>query len=80
MIWLRGENLCEEGFYLSSGGNRVGCADIQGARTRRGGLPIVARWQQEVVVGDKDRAVGEPGELVLLQKELGAAVQGGSTI
>ena len=67
-------------FYLSSGGNRVGCADIQGARTCRGGLPVVARWQEEVVVGDKDRAVGEPGELLLLKQELCAAVQGGSTV
>ena len=67
-------------FYLSSGGNRVGCADIQGARTCRGGLPVVAWWQEEVVVGDKDRAVGEPGELLLLKQELGTAVQGGSTV
>ena len=40
----------------------------------------MARWQEEVVVGDKDRAVGEPGELLLLKQELGTAVQGGSTV
>ena len=31
-------------------------------------------------MGDEDRPVGEPSELVLLQQELGAAVQGGSTV
>ena len=74
------KNMRYDVFYLSSGDNGVGCADIEGARTCRGGLPVVAGWQQEVVLGDEDRAVGEPGELVLLQQELGAAVQGGSTI
>lgn len=70
-----GRKLC-----LSSGGNGVGSADVKRARACRGGLPVVAWRQQQVVVGHKDRAVGQASEFVLLQKKLCTAMQGRSSI